>query len=87
VVGCGAVTQLCHLPALVSGTPFRATALVDRVPKRTEHHRLLQKIKGLDEQATPGCATYVTEVLDAIDVAIVATLGLTTSAAGLDGAV
>jgi predicted dehydrogenase/nucleoside-diphosphate-sugar epimerase len=77
VVGCGAVTELCHLPALAGGTPFRVTALVDRVPEHAERaaeqHRRLQKAKGLDEQATPMCATDVTDVLDVIDVAIVAT--------------
>jgi nucleoside-diphosphate-sugar epimerase/predicted dehydrogenase len=77
VVGCGAVTELCHLPALAGGTPFRITALVDRVPEHAERaaeqHRRLQKAKGLDEQPTPMCATDVTDALDVIDVAIVAT--------------
>jgi nucleoside-diphosphate-sugar epimerase/predicted dehydrogenase len=71
------VTELCHLPALAGGTPFQVTALVDRVPEHAERtaelHRRLQKAKGRDEQATPVCATDVTDVLDAIDVAIVAT--------------
>ncbi|HKR48776.1 MAG TPA: Gfo/Idh/MocA family oxidoreductase, partial [Pseudonocardiaceae bacterium] len=77
VVGCGAVAELCHLPALAGGTPFRVTALVDRIPEHAERaaeqHRRLRKTKGLDEQATPLCATDITDVLDAIDVAIVAT--------------
>lgn len=77
VVGCGAVTELCHLPALAGGTPFRVTVLVDRVPEHAERtaeqHRLLRKTKGLGEQATPLCATDVSDVLDVIDVAIVAT--------------
>lgn len=77
VVGCGAVTELCHLPALAGGTPFQVTALVDRVPEHAqraaEQHRRLQKATGLDQQETPVCATDVTDVLDAIDVAIVAT--------------
>ncbi len=77
VVGCGAVTELCHLPALAGGTPFQVTALVDRVPEHAERsaeqHRRLQKTRGLDEQPVPVCATDITEVLDAIDVAIVAT--------------
>ncbi|GGN76602.1 hypothetical protein GCM10010112_48910 [Actinoplanes lobatus] len=35
LVGCGAVTELCHLPALLSpDPPFRVTALVDRDPSR-----------------------------------------------------
>jgi nucleoside-diphosphate-sugar epimerase/predicted dehydrogenase len=77
VVGCGAVTQLCHLPALAVGMPFRITALVDQVPEHAkraaEQHLQLQKAKGLDRQTTPLCATDVSDVLDAIDVAIVAT--------------
>lgn len=77
VVGCGAVTELCHLPALARGTPFHVTALVDQVPEHAERaaeqHLRLQKTKGLEQQATPLCATDISEVLDAIDVAIVAT--------------
>jgi nucleoside-diphosphate-sugar epimerase/predicted dehydrogenase len=77
VVGCGAVTELCHLPALARGTPFRVTALVDQVPEHAdraaEQHLQLQKTKGLEQQATPLCATDISDVLDAIDVAIVAT--------------
>ncbi|WP_051798060.1 NAD-dependent epimerase/dehydratase family protein [Catenuloplanes japonicus] len=35
VVGCGAVVEHCHLPALLSG-PFTVAALVDRDPARRE---------------------------------------------------
>ncbi|WP_430784594.1 NAD-dependent epimerase/dehydratase family protein [Actinoplanes sp. G11-F43] len=36
IVGCGAVTELCHLPALLlPDPPFRVAALVDRDPART----------------------------------------------------
>ncbi len=77
VVGCGAVTELCHLPALARGTPFCVTALVDQLPeyaeRAAEQHRRLRNAKGLDEQTTPVCATELSDVFDAIDVAIVAT--------------
>ena len=77
VFGCGAVTELCHLPALARDTPFRVTALVDQVPEHAERaaerHLQLQKTKGLKQQATPLCATDISDVLDAIDAAIVAT--------------
>jgi nucleoside-diphosphate-sugar epimerase/predicted dehydrogenase len=71
------VTELCHLPALACGTPFRLTALVDQVPEHAERaaeqYLQLQKTKGLEQQATPLCATDISDVLDAIDTAIVAT--------------
>lgn len=77
VVGCGAVTELCHLPALAGGTPFCVTALVDQLPefaeRAAEQHRRLRNAKGLDEQTTPVCATELSDVFDSIDVAIVAT--------------
>ncbi len=77
VVGCGAVTELCHLPALARGTPFCVTALVDQLPeyaeRAAEQHRRLRNAKGLDEQTTPVCATELSDVFDTIDVAIVAT--------------
>jgi predicted dehydrogenase/nucleoside-diphosphate-sugar epimerase len=77
IIGCGAVTRLCHLPALASGKPFRVTALIDRVPEHTERaaeqHRLLRETNGLHQEPEPLRAGSLTEVLDAVDVAIVAT--------------
>lgn len=77
IVGCGAVTELCHLPALAGGIPFRVTALVDRVPEHTERaaerHRGLREVRGLTAEPAPVRARDVDGILDAIDVAIVAT--------------
>jgi predicted dehydrogenase/nucleoside-diphosphate-sugar epimerase len=77
VVGCGAVTTLCHLPALAADEPFQLTALIDRVPEHAEraaeHYRRLRAAKGLAEGRDLARASDVLDVLDAIDVAIVAT--------------
>lgn len=77
VVGCGAVAELCHLPALLRGQPFQLTALVDRVPARAEsvakHHVRQRVASGREAGRTPVCATDLADVLDEIDAAIVAT--------------
>ncbi|MGH3614297.1 MAG: NAD-dependent epimerase/dehydratase family protein [Pseudonocardia sp.] len=77
VVGCGAVIELCHLPALAGGEPFQLTALIDHVPEHAEraagHYRRLRAAKGLTAGPAPECVGDLVEVLDAIDVAIVAT--------------
>jgi nucleoside-diphosphate-sugar epimerase/predicted dehydrogenase len=77
VVGCGAVTTLCHLPALAVDKPFQLTALIDRVPEHAEraaeHYRRLRAAKGLAAGRDLARAGDLVEVLDAIDVAIVAT--------------
>lgn len=77
IVGCGAVTELCHLPALARDIPFRVTALVDRIAEQTERaadrYRSLRGAKGAPAGPAPTLARDVDDVLDLIDVAIVAT--------------
>ncbi|SDD59203.1 NAD-dependent epimerase/dehydratase family protein [Actinokineospora iranica] len=77
VVGCGAVTELCHLPALARGEPFVLSALVDRLPARTERvaeqYARLLAAGGRGSARPPVRATDITDVLDEIDVALVAT--------------
>ncbi len=77
IVGCGAVTELCHLPALAGGEPFQLAALVDRVPahaeRAAEQYRRLRAAAGLSARWSPTLAQNLVEVLDGIDVAIVAT--------------
>ena len=76
VIGCGAVTRRCHLPALAVPGPFGLTTLVD---SEGEHARAAAQIyTGLlaDNNLTlpePRLAHDVREVLDEFDVAIVAT--------------
>ncbi|MGW4130912.1 NAD-dependent epimerase/dehydratase family protein [Amycolatopsis japonica] len=77
IVGCGAVTERCHLPALVSGEPFRLTVLADSVgahaTRAAEQYRRLRAAEGLETGPAPLCTQDIAGVLGEIDAAIVAT--------------
>ncbi|RJQ75891.1 NAD-dependent epimerase/dehydratase family protein [Amycolatopsis panacis] len=77
IVGCGAVTERCHLPALVSGEPFRLTVLADSAGEHAaragERYQQLREAKGFDPGPPPLCTQDISAALDEIDAAIVAT--------------
>jgi len=76
VVGCGAVTRQCHLPALAIPGPFRLTTLLDSDDEHARAAALIYLGLLADNNLTlpePRLAHDVREVLDEFDVAIVAT--------------
>jgi predicted dehydrogenase len=64
IIGCGAVTEQLHMPALVARRDCLVTALVDRDPRRTA------ALARLAPDAR--CGTAVADVIDDFDAAIVA---------------
>lgn len=76
IVGCGAATLECHLPALAQPGPFTLTALVDadeaNAARAAEAHRQAVRARG----AEPGeifLGTDVSQLVGRVDAAIVAT--------------